>query len=92
MKLVADCIFIIYYVLDLKSTIPPSGHKTYVGFMYLEHTQNNSVLNVFVQLMLQSVGAGHNKMEDQDPEVQRGQGERVGGGEGVRVWRGREAG
>ena len=28
------------------------GHKTYIGFLYLEHTQNNSVLNVFVSLLL----------------------------------------
>ena len=66
-------------MLHLKTAIPSSGHKTFVGFMYLEHTQNNSVLNVFVQLMLQSGGAGHKKMEDGDPEVQGRQGERVGG-------------
>ena len=33
------------------SSLPP-GHKTYIGFLYLEHTQNNSVLNVFVSLLL----------------------------------------
>lgn len=31
-----------------------AGNKTYVAFLYLEHTQNNSVLNVFVNLLLDS--------------------------------------
>lgn len=29
------------------------GHKSYIGFLYLEHTLNNAVLNVFVNLLLE---------------------------------------
>ena len=31
-----------------------AGYKTYVAFLYLEHTQNNPVMNVFVNLLLES--------------------------------------
>lgn len=32
-----------------------TAHKTYIGFIYLEYIQNNSVMNVFVSLLQQSV-------------------------------------
>ena len=35
-----------------------SGHKAYVGFLYLEHTYNNAVVNMFVTLMMNGVRAG----------------------------------
>ena len=35
-----------------------SGHKAYVGFLYLEHTYNNAVMNMFVTLMMNAVRAG----------------------------------
>ena len=28
------------------------GHKSYIGFLYLEHTLNNAVLTCFVELLL----------------------------------------
>ena len=31
------------------------GHKTYIAFLLLEHTLNNSVLNVFVELLTTAV-------------------------------------
>lgn len=31
------------------------GHKTYIGFLYLEHTLNNPVLNVFASMLLEAV-------------------------------------
>ena len=47
-------------------TSPPPGHKTYIGFLYLEHTLNNSVLNVFVSLLLDVV---KHKKKDDPPQV-----------------------
>ena len=35
--------------------VPFPGHKTYIAFLYLEHTQNNSVLHVFVELLMNMV-------------------------------------
>lgn len=29
------------------------GHKSYIGFLYLEHTLNNSVLKLFAELLLE---------------------------------------
>jgi len=39
------------------SLILNSGHKAYVGFLYLEHTYNNAVVNMFVKLMMNVVWA-----------------------------------
>jgi hypothetical protein len=30
------------------------GHRTYIGYMYLQYTQNNAVLQTFVQLLQSS--------------------------------------
>ncbi len=35
----------------LSGIILPSGHKAYLGFMYLDHTYNNAVVHVFVGLL-----------------------------------------
>ena len=32
------------------------GHKTYLGFLYLEHTYNNPVANTFVALLTDGGG------------------------------------
>lgn len=29
------------------------GHKSYIGFLYLEHTLNNAVLKLFAELLLE---------------------------------------
>jgi len=42
----------IYALFDFNS-----GHKAYVGFLYLEHTYNNAVVNMFVKLMMNVVWA-----------------------------------
>jgi len=31
--------------------IPTAGHKAFNGFLYLEYTYNNAVMNMFVKLM-----------------------------------------
>lgn len=35
--------------LSIIFLLPATGYKNYVGFLYLEYTYNNPVVNVFVQ-------------------------------------------
>ena len=33
----------------------PAAHMTYIGFIYMDYTQNNSVVNTFVNLLRKTV-------------------------------------
>ena len=45
--------------LSLPSSFPSiSGHKSFIGYLYLEYTYNNPVVNMFVKLMTDAVNAG----------------------------------
>ena len=52
-----ECFFLlvvigVYVALVTPSlAFPNSGHSTYVSFLYLEHTQNNSVVHAFVDII-----------------------------------------
>ena len=35
--------------------LPVSGHLAFIGFLYLEYTYNNAVVNMFVKLMTDAV-------------------------------------
>ena len=56
-------------------TFLPSGHRTYVGYMYLEYTRNNAVLRTFVQLLVDQVKGRHRAKKggvaDYDHGIQR---------------------
>ena len=45
------------------------GHKTYIGFLYLEHTLNNPVLNVFASVLLEAVEKKKEHMESPAAET-----------------------
>ena len=40
-----------------------SGHKSFIGFLYLEYTYNNPVVNMFVKLMTDAVNTGEGDEE-----------------------------
>ena len=40
-----------------------SGHKNYLGFLYLEHTYNNSVANTFVALLTDDSDVKENRAD-----------------------------
>lgn len=43
------------------------GHKSYIGFLYLEHTLNNPVLRVFADLLL----VGHRRRQIEEARAFR---------------------
>ena len=43
-----------------------SGHKSFIGFLYLEYTYNNPVVNMFVKLMTDTVSTGGGVEADEE--------------------------
>ena len=44
---------------DIPSSLPSiSGHKSFIGFLYMEYTYNNPVVNIFAKLMTDAVNRG----------------------------------
>ena len=41
-------------IRSARSFVCPTGHRTYVGYIYMEYTQNNAVLRVFIELLQNS--------------------------------------
>lgn len=31
------------------------GHQLYIGYLYLDHTQNNPVIHVFIKLLIKAI-------------------------------------
>ena len=51
----------------LPSLLPSiSGHKSFIGFLYLEYTYNNPVVNMFVKLMTDTVSTGGGVEADEE--------------------------
>ena len=44
-----------YHKVILNPCILTAGHKAYIGFLYLEYTYNNPVVNMFVKLLMDAV-------------------------------------
>ena len=54
----------------LPSLLPSiSGHKSFIGFLYLEYTYNNPVVNMFVKLMTDTVSTGGGVEADEEKAV-----------------------
>ena len=43
-----------------------SGHKSFVGFLYLEYTYNNPVVNIFIKLLTDTVSTGGGVEADEE--------------------------
>ena len=43
-----------------------SGHKSFIGFLYLEYTYNNPVVNMFIKLMTDTVSTGGGAGADEE--------------------------
>jgi len=61
-----------HFFAEWHSNLPPSlfpsvsGHKSFIGFLYLEYTYNNPVVNMFVKLMTDTVSTGGGVEADEE--------------------------
>ena len=53
--------------MTVQSYLPSiSGHKSFVGFLYLEYTYNNPVVNIFIKLLTDTVSTGGGVEADEE--------------------------
>ena len=53
--------------MTVQSYLPSiSGHKSFVGFLYLEYTYNNPVVNIFIKILTDTVSTGGGVEADEE--------------------------